>query len=62
MVTPPRTRSNDALLFLCRRFLVQFNHDKVCVKFIQGAARNGNGVSCKRKNNRLLEVSVPTTA
>ncbi|XP_077947358.1 unconventional myosin-Ib isoform X6 [Gasterosteus aculeatus] len=43
-------------------FLVQFNHDKVCVKFIQGAARNGNGVSCKRKNNRLLEVSVPTTA
>ncbi|KAM8855512.1 unconventional myosin-Ib isoform 2-T4 [Spinachia spinachia] len=43
-------------------FLVQFNHDKVCVKFIQGGAKNGNGASCKRKNNRLLEVSVPTTA
>ncbi|XP_062420923.1 unconventional myosin-Ib isoform X1 [Pungitius pungitius] len=43
-------------------FLVQFNHDKVCVKFVQGGAKNGNGASCKRKNNRLLEVSVPTTA
>ncbi|XP_034742548.1 unconventional myosin-Ib isoform X9 [Etheostoma cragini] len=43
-------------------FLVQFKHDKVCVKFIQGAPKNGNSVSCKRKNNRLLEVSVPTTA
>ncbi|KAL6100583.1 myo1b [Pungitius sinensis] len=43
-------------------FLVQFNHDKVCVKFVQGAAKNGNGASCKRKNNRLLEVSVPTSA
>uniref|UniRef100_A0A8C6V3Z1 Unconventional myosin-Ib n=1 Tax=Neogobius melanostomus TaxID=47308 RepID=A0A8C6V3Z1_9GOBI len=43
-------------------FLVQFKQDKVCVKFIQGAPKNGSGVSCKRKNNRLLEVSVPTTA
>ncbi|XP_028991727.1 unconventional myosin-Ib isoform X3 [Betta splendens] len=43
-------------------FLVQFKHDKVCVKFIQGAPKNGNSVSCKRKNNRLLEVSVPNTA
>ncbi|KAM6955720.1 unconventional myosin-Ib isoform 4-T5 [Lycodopsis pacificus] len=43
-------------------FLVQFKHDKVCVKFIQGAPKNGNSVSCKRKNNRLLEVSVPTSA
>ncbi|XP_026151116.1 unconventional myosin-Ib isoform X4 [Mastacembelus armatus] len=43
-------------------FLVQFKQDKVCVKFIQGAPKNGNSVSCKRKNNRLLEVSVPTTA
>ncbi|XP_041857038.1 unconventional myosin-Ib isoform X5 [Melanotaenia boesemani] len=42
-------------------FLVQFKQDKVCVKFIQGGPKNGNGVSCKRKNNRLLEVSVPTT-
>ncbi|KAK1902497.1 Unconventional myosin-Ib [Dissostichus eleginoides] len=42
-------------------FLVQFKHDKVCVKFIQGAPKNGNSVSCKRKNNRLLEVSVPST-
>ncbi|KAI3356473.1 hypothetical protein L3Q82_017687 [Scortum barcoo] len=42
-------------------FLVQFKQDKVCVKFIQGAPKNGNSVSCKRKNNRLLEVSVPTT-
>ncbi|XP_068428293.1 unconventional myosin-Ib isoform X3 [Clinocottus analis] len=42
-------------------FLVQFKHDKVCVKFIQGAPKNGNNASCKRKNNRLLEVSVPTT-
>ncbi|XP_070693655.1 unconventional myosin-Ib isoform X3 [Pempheris klunzingeri] len=43
-------------------FLVQFKQDKVCVKFVQGAPKNGNSVSCKRKNNRLLEVSVPTTA
>ncbi|XP_052004983.1 unconventional myosin-Ib-like isoform X7 [Xyrauchen texanus] len=41
-------------------FLVQFKQDKVCVKFIQGAPKNGNSVSCKRKNNRLLEVSVPS--
>ncbi|XP_051563869.1 unconventional myosin-Ib-like isoform X5 [Myxocyprinus asiaticus] len=40
-------------------FLVLFKQDKVCVKFIQGAPKNGNGVACKRKNNRLLEVSVP---
>ncbi|XP_060944202.1 unconventional myosin-Ib isoform X1 [Limanda limanda] len=43
-------------------FLVQFKQDKVCVKFIQAVPKNGNSVSCKRKNNRLLEVSVPTTA
>ncbi|KAM7407721.1 hypothetical protein PAMA_003457 [Pampus argenteus] len=43
-------------------FLVQFKQDKVCVKFIQGVAKNGNSASCKRKNNRLLEVSVPSTA
>ncbi|XP_023280643.1 unconventional myosin-Ib isoform X9 [Seriola lalandi dorsalis] len=43
-------------------FLVQFKQDKVCVKFIQGAPKNGNSACCKRKNNRLLEVSVPTTA
>ncbi|XP_044071556.1 unconventional myosin-Ib isoform X12 [Siniperca chuatsi] len=43
-------------------FLVQFKQDKVCVKFIEGAPKNGNSVSCKRKNNRLLEVSVPTSA
>ncbi|XP_061923617.1 unconventional myosin-Ib isoform X2 [Entelurus aequoreus] len=43
-------------------FLVQFKQDKVCVKFIQGAPKNGNGASCKRKNNRLLEVSVPASA
>ncbi len=42
------------------RFLVQFKQDKVCVKFIQGTPKNGNGVACKRKNNRLLEVSVPS--
>ncbi|KAM3607281.1 uncharacterized protein V6R79_005031 [Siganus canaliculatus] len=42
-------------------FLVQFKQDKVCVKFIQ-APRNGNSASCKRKNNHLLEVSVPATA
>ncbi|XP_061090707.1 unconventional myosin-Ib isoform X4 [Conger conger] len=41
-------------------FLVQFNQDKVCVKFIPGGPKNGNSVSCKRKNNRLLEVSVPS--
>ncbi|XP_062287120.1 unconventional myosin-Ib isoform X3 [Scomber scombrus] len=43
-------------------FLVQFKQDKVCVKFIQGVPKNGNNVCCKRKNNRLLEVSVPATA
>ncbi|XP_075895819.1 unconventional myosin-Ib isoform X4 [Nelusetta ayraudi] len=43
-------------------FLVQFKQDKVCVKFIQGAPKNGNSASCRRKNNRLLEVMVPSTA
>uniref|UniRef100_UPI0037E7E945 unconventional myosin-Ib isoform X2 n=1 Tax=Semicossyphus pulcher TaxID=241346 RepID=UPI0037E7E945 len=43
-------------------FLVQFKQDKVCVKFIQAALKNGNIASCKRKNNRLLEVSVPASA
>ncbi|XP_026000998.1 unconventional myosin-Ib isoform X5 [Astatotilapia calliptera] len=42
-------------------FLVQFKQDKVCVKFIQSSPKNGNSISCKRKNNRLLEVSVPTS-
>ncbi|XP_028291593.1 unconventional myosin-Ib isoform X4 [Gouania willdenowi] len=42
-------------------FLVQFKQDKVCVKFIQTPPKNGNGASCKRRNNRLLEVSVPLT-
>ncbi|XP_060785850.1 unconventional myosin-Ib isoform X1 [Neoarius graeffei] len=41
-------------------FLVQFKQDKVCVKFIQGGPKSSNQVSCKRKNNRLLEVSVPS--
>ncbi|XP_066542198.1 unconventional myosin-Ib isoform X4 [Hoplias malabaricus] len=41
-------------------FLVQFKQDQVCVKFIQAGPKNGNSVSCKRKNNRLLEVSVPS--
>ncbi|KAM9123287.1 unconventional myosin-Ib isoform 6-T6 [Pangshura tecta] len=40
-------------------FLVQFKQDKVCVKFIQGNQKNGNIPTCKRKNNRLLEVAVP---
>ncbi|XP_054887367.1 unconventional myosin-Ib isoform X3 [Poeciliopsis prolifica] len=43
-------------------FLVQFKQDKVCVKFIHGSPKNGNSVSCKRKNNRLLEVSVPASS
>lgn len=41
------------------RFLVQFKQEKVCVKFIQGSQKNGNIPTCKRKNNRLLEVAVP---
>ncbi|XP_072835769.2 unconventional myosin-Ib isoform X3 [Pogona vitticeps] len=40
-------------------FLVQFRHDKVCVKFVRGNQKNGNIPTCKRKNNRLLEVAVP---
>ncbi|XP_055493758.1 unconventional myosin-Ib isoform X3 [Leucoraja erinacea] len=44
---------------ITNEFLVQFNQDKVCVKFIQGAQKNGNLPACKRKNNRLLEVTVP---
>ncbi|NXE90600.1 MYO1B protein, partial [Menura novaehollandiae] len=40
-------------------FLVQFKQDTVCVKFIQGSQKNGNIPTCKRKNNRLLEVAVP---
>ncbi|CAB1347089.1 unnamed protein product [Coregonus sp. 'balchen'] len=42
-------------------FLVQFKQDKVCVKFIQGGPKNGTSAACKRKNNRLLEVSVPSS-
>uniref|UniRef100_A0A674EYZ0 Unconventional myosin-Ib n=1 Tax=Salmo trutta TaxID=8032 RepID=A0A674EYZ0_SALTR len=51
------------LLPLCvpGRFLVQFKQDKVCVKFIQGGPKNGTSAACKRKNNRLLEVSVPSS-
>ncbi|XP_053129738.1 unconventional myosin-Ib isoform X3 [Hemicordylus capensis] len=40
-------------------FLVQFRQDKVCVKFVQGNQKNGSIPTCKRKNNRLLEVAVP---
>ncbi|XP_061464174.1 unconventional myosin-Ib isoform X3 [Rhineura floridana] len=40
-------------------FLVQFRQDKVCVKFVRGNQKNGNIPTCKRKNNRLLEVAVP---
>ncbi|XP_060033551.1 unconventional myosin-Ib isoform X4 [Erinaceus europaeus] len=40
-------------------FLVQFRQEKVCVKFIQGNQKNGSVPTCKRKNNRLLEVAVP---
>lgn len=58
---PPAGRCFTCSL-LCGRFLVQFKQDKVCVKFIQGASKNGNGASCKRKNNRLLEVLVPSMA
>uniref|UniRef100_A0A3Q2YD77 Unconventional myosin-Ib n=2 Tax=Hippocampus comes TaxID=109280 RepID=A0A3Q2YD77_HIPCM len=59
------TASDDGVrlnIDITDEFLVQFKQDKVCVKFIQGAPKNGNGASCKRKNNRLLEVSVPATA
>uniref|UniRef100_A0A8C9SL40 Myosin IB n=1 Tax=Scleropages formosus TaxID=113540 RepID=A0A8C9SL40_SCLFO len=42
-------------------FVVHFKQDKVCVKFIQGSSKNGNSAACKRKNNRLLEVSVPSS-
>lgn len=45
---------------ICDEFLVQFKQDKVCVKFVQTGPKNGTHVSCKRKNNRLLEVSVPS--
>ncbi|XP_041938387.1 unconventional myosin-Ib isoform X3 [Alosa alosa] len=41
-------------------FLVQFKQDKVCVKFIQAGPKNGSSAACKRKNNRLLEVCVPS--
>ncbi|XP_051565749.1 unconventional myosin-Ib-like isoform X3 [Myxocyprinus asiaticus] len=51
---------NQIKIDIADEFLVQFKQDKVCVKFIQGAPKNGNGVACKRKNNRLLEVSVPS--
>nr|XP_014344592.1 PREDICTED: unconventional myosin-Ib [Latimeria chalumnae] len=40
-------------------FLVLFKQDKVCVKFIHGNQKNGSIPTCRRKNNRLLEVSVP---
>ncbi|RXN29303.1 unconventional myosin-Ib-like isoform X5 [Labeo rohita] len=51
---------NQISIDISDEFLVQFKQDKVCVKFIQGTPKNGNGVACKRKNNRLLEVSVPS--
>ncbi|XP_059417492.1 unconventional myosin-Ib-like isoform X4 [Carassius carassius] len=51
---------NQIKIDISDEFLVQFKQDKVCVKFIQGTPKNGNGVACKRKNNRLLEVSVPS--
>uniref|UniRef100_A0A671SWB1 Unconventional myosin-Ib-like n=1 Tax=Sinocyclocheilus anshuiensis TaxID=1608454 RepID=A0A671SWB1_9TELE len=51
---------NQISIDISDEFLVQFKQDKVCVKFIQGTPKNGNSVACKRKNNRLLEVSVPS--
>ncbi|XP_056610900.1 unconventional myosin-Ib isoform X2 [Triplophysa dalaica] len=51
---------NQINIDITDEFLVQFKQDKVCVKFIQGATKNGKDVLCKRKNNRLLEVSVPS--
>ncbi|XP_039539482.1 unconventional myosin-Ib isoform X8 [Pimephales promelas] len=51
---------NQIKIDISDEFLVQFKQDKVCVKFIQGTPKNGNSVACKRKNNRLLEVSVPS--
>ncbi|XP_068079673.1 unconventional myosin-Ib isoform X5 [Danio rerio] len=51
---------NQIKIDISDEFLVQFKQDKVCVKFIQGTPKNSNSVSCKRKNNRLLEVSVPS--
>uniref|UniRef100_A0A8C2L1K5 Unconventional myosin-Ib n=1 Tax=Cyprinus carpio TaxID=7962 RepID=A0A8C2L1K5_CYPCA len=51
---------NQINIDISDEFLVQFKQDKVCVKFIPGTPKNGNGVACKRKNNRLLEVSVPS--
>ncbi|XP_044158747.1 unconventional myosin-Ib isoform X3 [Bufo gargarizans] len=47
------------IIEIADEFLVQFKQDKVCVKFIQGTQKNGNIPTCKRKNNRLLEVAVP---
>lgn len=49
----------ECVWFSSPRFLVQFRQDKVCVKFIQGNQKNGSVPTCKRKNNRLLEVAVP---
>ncbi|XP_056320896.1 unconventional myosin-Ib isoform X3 [Danio aesculapii] len=51
---------NQIKIDISDEFLVQFKQDKVCVKFIQGTPKNSNSVSCKRKNNRLLEVSIPS--
>ncbi|XP_077071850.1 unconventional myosin-Ib isoform X1 [Siphateles boraxobius] len=51
---------NQIKIDISDEFLVQFKQDKVCVKFIHGTPKNGNSVACKRKNNRLLEVSVPS--
>lgn len=56
----PSADRNQINIDISDEFLVQFKQDKVCVKFIQGTPKNGNGVACKRKNNRLLEVSVPS--
>ncbi|KAL4616612.1 unconventional myosin-Ib-like isoform X1 [Arapaima gigas] len=56
----PGVDRNGINVDISDEFLVHFKHDKVCVKFILGDSNNGSSAACKRKNNRLLEVSVPS--
>ncbi|XP_031415349.1 unconventional myosin-Ib isoform X2 [Clupea harengus] len=56
----PAANRDQLNIDISDEFLVQFKQDKVCVKFIQGGPKNGSSAACKRKNNRLLEVCVPS--
>ncbi|XP_023682417.2 unconventional myosin-Ib-like [Paramormyrops kingsleyae] len=59
-ITGSPAERNQINIHILDEFVVHFKQEKVCVKFIQGELKNDSSATCKRRNNRLLEVSVPS--